>query len=511
MTTSALPLYNWLDQRSAGVLLHISSLPSRTGIGNFGSGAYRFVDFLRSASIKVWQICPLGPTGFGDSPYQCFSAFAGNPYFIDLEPLVHEGLIHEDELTALRSLPENCTDYGELYQALWPVLEKAHERFARSGADHLQDYGSIKAFRKDHAFWLEDFALFMALKAHHDGKCWLDWPATSRDYAKATKKKLTQALKAAVDAQIFYQYLFHAQLKKLRDYAHSNGVELMGDLPIFVALDSSDVWSNRTLFQLDEEARPTAVAGVPPDLFSEDGQRWGNPLYDWPAHQANGFAWWIERVKSNMAFYDIVRIDHFRGFESCWSVPAHEETARNGEWIPSPGLELFTAIQAVYPEAKFVAEDLGVITEEVEELCAATGLPRMAVLQFAFGDAVTNPFLPHNVERNYVIYSGTHDNETTVGWYETVDEHCKDHVRRYLGVSGDSIAWDFTRAAIRSNANLAIFPMQDLLSLGNDARFNSPGDAMGNWQWRFLPAQLDQLQTESAAYLKDQLELFGRA
>lgn len=511
MTTSALPLYNWLDQRSAGVLLHISSLPSRTGIGNFGSGAYRFVDFLRSASIKVWQICPLGPTGFGDSPYQCFSAFAGNPYFIDLEPLIHEGLIHEDEMTALRSLPENCTHYGELYQALWPVLEKAHERFARSGADHLQDYGCIKAFRKDQAFWLEDFALFMALKAHHGGKCWLDWPATSRDYAKATKKKRTQALKAAVDAQIFYQYLFHAQLKKLRDYAHSNGVELMGDLPIFVALDSSDVWSNRTLFQLDEEARPTAVAGVPPDLFSEDGQRWGNPLYDWPAHQANGFAWWIERVKSNMAFYDIVRIDHFRGFESCWSVPAHEETARNGEWIPSPGLELFTAIQAVYPEAKFVAEDLGVITEEVEELCAATGLPRMAVLQFAFGDAVTNPFLPHNVERNYVIYSGTHDNETTVGWYETVDEHCKDHVRRYLGVSGDSIAWDFTRAAIRSNANLAIFPMQDLLSLGNDARFNSPGDAMGNWQWRFLPAQLDQLQTESAAYLKDQLELFGRA
>lgn len=511
MTTKTAPLYNWLDHRSAGILLHISSLPSRTGIGNFGSGAYRFVDFLKAASIKVWQICPLGPTGYGDSPYQCFSAFAGNPYFIDLEPLVHEGLIHEDEMAALRALPEEHADYGELYHALWPVLSAAFDRFTRSGADHLQDYGSIKAFRKEQAFWLEDFALFMALKAQHDGKCWLEWPASSRDYIKAKKKKLSKALKVAVDAQVFYQYLFHAQLQKLRNYARSNSVEIMGDLPIFVALDSSDVWSNRELFQLNEDGSPQAVAGVPPDLFSEDGQRWGNPVYDWEKHQADGFGWWIERVKSNLAFYDIVRIDHFRGFESYWSVPAEEETARNGEWMPSPGLELFTAIQAVFPDAKFVAEDLGVITEEVEELCAATGLPRMAVLQFGFGDAVTNPFLPHNVERNYVIYSGTHDNETTVGWYQNANTHTKDHLRRYLGVSGDEIAWDFTRAAIRSNAALAIFPMQDLLSLGNEARFNSPGDAMGNWQWRYSPNQLEQLQSDSAAYLGDQLKLFGRA
>lgn len=505
------PLYRWLNHRSAGALLHISSLPSDTGIGNFGTGAYRFVDFLKCSALKVWQLCPLGPTGFGDSPYQCFSAFAGNPYFIDLEPLLHEGLIQPAEIASLRNLPNERTDYGVLYQSFWPILEKAYERFARSGADHLQDYGSIKKFRQHECFWLDDFALFMALKAQHGGKCWLDWPPTSRDYVKAKKRPRTKALKAAIDAQVFYQYLFHAQLRKLRDYAHNNGVELMGDLPIFVALDSADVWANRDLFQLASDGSPLAVAGVPPDLFSEDGQRWGNPLYDWDNHKADGFAWWLERAKSNIAFFDIIRIDHFRGFESYWSIPANESTARNGEWITSPGLELFKTLHAAYPAAKFVAEDLGVITEEVEALCTATGLPRMAVLQFAFGDAVTNPFLPHNVERNYVIYSGTHDNETTAGWYASSNESCKDHVRRYLGVSGDCIAWDFTRAAIRSNANLAIIPMQDLLNLGNEARFNSPGAAMGNWQWRYTPEQLERLQHESSDYLRDQLKLFGRA
>lgn len=510
MSSQQKPLYDWLTKRAAGALLHISSLPSATGIGNFGSGAYRFVDFLKSAGLSVWQLCPLGPTGFGDSPYQCFSAFAGNPYFIDLEPLIHEGLIHEHEMAPLRTLPLNSSNYGELYQAIWPVFEVAYERFAASGADHIQDYGCIKHFRTEQAHWLDDYALFMALKSNFGGKCWLDWPAGSRDYAKAKKAKLTAKLTKAFEAQVFYQYLFFAQLAKLRTYAAANGVEIVGDVPIFVALDSADVWANRALFQLEKSGKPKAVAGVPPDAFSDDGQLWGNPLYDWKRHQADEFQWWIERIQSNLAFFDIVRLDHFRGFESYWSVPAGDETARNGEWLPCPGLELFEAIQKACPDAKFIAEDLGVITEEVEELCAATGLPRMAVLQFAFGDGPQNPFLPHNIGSNYVVYSGTHDNETTVGWYESVDSTVQDHARRYFSVSGENMAWDFIRAALRSHAKLAIVPLQDFMSLGNEARFNSPGEAMGNWQWRYTPEQLDQLQHDSSAYIKEQLGLYGR-
>ncbi|ADE53717.1 4-alpha-glucanotransferase [Coraliomargarita akajimensis] len=505
------PLYNWLQDRSAGVLLHISSLPSSTGIGNFGTGAYRFVDFMQSSGFRVWQICPLGPTGFGDSPYQCFSAFAGNPYFIDLEPLIHEGLLHEDEIGALRALPHTETYYGELYEAFWPLMRLAHERFARSGADHVQDYGSLPSFRKEQAFWIEDFAHFMAFKEHFEGRCWLDWPASFRDHSKAMAKALPADLQAAVDAQVFYQYLFFAQLSKLRHYAQSKGVELMGDVPIFVALDSADVWSHRNLFQLKADGQPSAVAGVPPDLFSEDGQRWGNPLYAWEVHQADKFSWWLERIRSNLSFFDLVRLDHFRGFESYWSVPEQEVTARHGEWIQSPGLELFTAVKKTFPDAKFIAEDLGVVTEEVEQLCDQTGLPRMAILQFAFGDGSGNPFLPHNVGENYVVYSGTHDNETTVGWYANADSNTQDHVRRYLSVSSDEIAWDFTRAAIRSNAKLAVIPLQDLMSLGNEARFNEPGNPVGNWQWRYGQAELDRLQAESSGYLRDQLELFGRA
>lgn len=511
MNTNTYPLYNWLQSRSAGVLLHLSSLPSNTGIGNLGAGAYQFVDYLQRSGFRVWQLCPLGPTSYGDSPYQCFSAFAGNPYFIDIEPLIHEGLLHESEVQALRTLPHAETAYGDLYQAFWPIMRTAAKRFARSGADHIQDYGCIRRFRADQAHWIEDYARFMAYKDHFEGRCWLEWPAAYRNYTKAMKRPLNEALTDAVDAQVFYQYVFFAQLKKIRSYAQSKGVEMMGDVPIFVALDSADVWANRELFQLKADGNPTAVAGVPPDLFSEDGQRWGNPLYAWDAHQKDHFAWWIERVRSNLAFFDLVRLDHFRGFESYWSVPAEEQTARNGKWIKSPGLELFKAIQSAFPDAKFIAEDLGVVTEEVEELCAQTGLPRMAVLQFGFGDEASNPFLPHNIGANYVVYSGTHDNETTLGWYHNVNEATRDHVRRYLNISGDEIAWDFIRAALRSHANLAVVPLQDMMSLGNEARFNSPGDAVGNWQWRYQQHQLDQVESDSSGYLRQQLELFGRA
>lgn len=504
------PLYDWLNERMAGALLHVSSLPSTTGIGNFGAGAYQFVDFLAASGMKVWQICPLGPTGYGDSPYQCFSAFAGNPYFIDLAPLVQAGLLTEADLEPLRQLPQDHVDYGWLYSEFWPILNTAYQSFAKEDADELLDYGSMAAFREKESFWLEDYALYKALKAENKGACWLDWPENARDYTKARKRRKTKALKAAMDLQVFYQYVFYAQLQKLRAYAGESGVQILGDLPIFVALDSADVWSNPDLFQLDEDLQPTAVAGVPPDYFSEDGQLWGNPLYDWEKHVASDFAWWVERIKSTLSFYDIIRIDHFRGFESYWSVPAGESTARNGKWIKSPGLELFHAIKDACPDARIVAEDLGVITPKVNALRKKTGLPGMAVLQFAFGGDDDNAYLPHNVKPNTVIYTGTHDNNTSIGWYASETEKVRDHVRRYLGVSGDDIAFDLIRAAIRSAANLAVVPVQDLMQLDESARLNTPGSAVGNWQWRYLPEQFDRLWAEQVEYLRELLSHYGR-
>jgi len=504
------PLYHWLRNRGTGVLLHVSSLPSDTGIGNVGAGAYRFVDFLEAAGMSLWQICPLGPTGYGDSPYQCFSAFAGNPYFIDFAPLEAEGLVTADELGALRALPHERVDYGGVYERLWPLLRNAYDRFAASGATAFLDYGEIADFRKQQAYWLEDYALFMALKEHFDGRCWIEWPREFRNVAAAREQDLPESVRQTAEAQIFYQYLFYAQLAALRRYAGSKGVEIMGDAPIFVALDSADVWSHPELFQLKKDFSPKAVAGVPPDYFSETGQLWGNPLYDWKKCKETGFAWWLERIRSTLEFYDIVRLDHFRGFESYWSVPAGEKTAENGKWIKAPGLELFREIREHFPEAKLVAEDLGEITSAVRELHAATGLPGMAVLHFAFGGDADNGFLPHNYAKNCIAYSGTHDNDTSVGWYQSADETTRDHLRRYLGVSGEEVSWDLFRAAVKSSANLAVAPLQDLMSLGPEARLNRPGAPEGNWQWRYHPEQLDRLEGESAAYLRDLLGLFGR-
>ena len=507
---SSSSLYNWLNERMAGVLLHVSSLPSTTGIGNLGSDAYRFVDFLNSCGMRIWQICPLGPTGYGDSPYQCFSAFAGNPYFIDLQPLLEGGLLAEADLVPLLELPADHVDYGSLYSRFWPVLETAFKNFAGTGADELLDYGSIAAFREEQSYWLEDYALYTALKIEHKGVCWLDWPDKSRDYAQAKKRRKSRALLAEMDAQVFYQYVFYAQLKKLRAYAGENGVDILGDLPIFVALDSADVWSHPELFQLDDELQPTHVAGVPPDYFSEDGQLWGNPLYDWAQHKATEFAWWVERIRSNLSFYDIVRIDHFRGFESYWSIPSGESTARNGQWVKSPGLELFRAIKQACPDARIVAEDLGVITPAVEALREQTGLPGMAVLQFAFGGDEDNAYLPHNVTPNTAIYTGTHDNDTTIGWYATESESVRDHVRRHLSVSGDDIAYDLIRCAMETPANMAVAPLQDLMRLDGGARLNKPGSSTGNWQWRYKREQLDAVQKEQALKLRVLLANNGR-
>jgi 4-alpha-glucanotransferase len=466
---------------------------------------------MEHCGMHVWQICPLGPTGYGDSPYQCFSAFAGNPYFIDLEPLLYEDLLTEAEVQPLRELPRDHVDYGSLYAAFWPVLRLAYDRFKASGAQSFQGYGSLKDFRSAQSAWIEDFALFLSLKAHFSGNSWLEWPEELRDIDSARKQKLPRAVQDSVEAQVFSQYLFYAQLAKLRAYAGTKGVEILGDVPIFVALDSADVWANRQLFRLNASGRPTAVAGVPPDYFSADGQLWGNPLYNWTAHKKSQFAWWLERIKSNLEFYDIVRLDHFRGFESYWSVPATEKTAIKGKWIKGPGLELFKAIHAAFPQAKLVAEDLGVITPAVTKLHEATGLPGMAVLHFAFGGDADNAYLPHNYKGNTVTYSGTHDNDTTHGWYEKLDDKTKDHVRRYLHVSGDTISWDLIRAAIESSAELAIVPIQDLMSLGSEARLNTPGAPTGNWQWRYQPHQLDALWQNSAPYLRELLALSDRS
>jgi len=488
----------------------VSSLPSATGIGNFGEPAYRFVDFLHQCGLRTWQICPLGPTGYGDSPYQCFSAFAGNPYFIDLAPLVQAGLLTEADCAPLRELPTDHVDYGWLYSAFWPILELASKNFRSTGLDAIQDYGSLANFREEQSFWLEDYALFMGLKSQNKGACWLDWPEAHRNYSKAAKQKITPPLQAAIDAQIFYQYIFYGQLRNLRQYATAQSIEILGDVPIFVALDSADVWSHPELFQLDQQLKPTAVAGVPPDYFSADGQLWGNPLYAWQVHQQTGFNWWIRRMLSNLAFYDIVRIDHFRGFESFWSVPAGEKTARNGTWIKSPGLELFQAIKSACPEAKIVAEDLGIITPEVEALRKKTGLPGMAVLQFAFGGDDTNAYLPHNITKNTVVYTGTHDNDTTIGWYQAQNEALRDHVRRYLGVSGKDIAYDLVRGAIKTTANLAVVPLQDLMRLDSGARLNTPGSPNGNWQWRFQDGQLQELTRKSGHEIRELLAHYGR-
>lgn len=509
-TTQPTPLFNWLNERSAGVLLHVSSLPSDTGIGNLGASAYRWIDFLQASGLSIWQICPLGPTGYGDSPYQCFSAFAGNPYFIDFEPLLSAGLISPEEYGKLAGLPCDRVDYGALYVTLWPLLRTAYARFRKSKSKQVAGYGDFASFQKKQAYWLADYCLFLALKDHFGGQSWLEWPPDFRSAQAAREQEMPEGVTAAAEAHAFYQYIFYAQLARLRAYAGRRGIEIMGDAPIFVALDSADVWSHPELFQLKKNGQPKAVAGVPPDYFSADGQLWGNPLYEWSEHEKTGFSWWIQRIQSNLDFYDIIRLDHFRGFESYWSVPAGQPNAIKGKWMPCPGLQLFQAIQKACPEAKLVAEDLGVITDAVNTLRAATGLPGMAVLQFAFGGEADNAYLPHNYERNTVAYSGTHDNDTTLGWYSGLDGAVQDHIRRYLGVTGHEVGWDLIRAAVQSSAHLAVFPLQDLMSLGNEARLNLPGSSMGNWQWRYQPEQLDRLEKDSAPYLRELLALFGR-
>ncbi|HWA08677.1 MAG TPA: 4-alpha-glucanotransferase [Opitutaceae bacterium] len=505
----ARPLFDWLSTRAAGVLLHPTSLPGDQGVGTFDAQAGRFLDFLQAAGCKYWQLCPLGPTGYGDSPYQCFSAFAGNPYLIDLRDFVAHGLLEEAALAPLARLGTDRVDYGALYELKWPLLFQAHERYRRAGEPAL--YGDFAAFKQQHAGWLDAYAFFRALKDHHQGRPWWEWPAAVRHYADAVKSPLRQRLAAAIEAHQFTQYAFFGQWSRVKADAAKRGIGIIGDLPIFVAADSADVWANPSLFELDPRTSlPIAVAGVPPDYFSADGQLWGNPLYIWPRHAADNYAWWRERLRASFALYDIVRIDHFRGFEAYWRIPLPAKNARTGEWTPGPGLHFFESVRAAFPDARIIAEDLGVLTPEVIKLRDDTGLPGMAILQFAFGSDAKNLYLPHNLVANGVIYPGTHDNDTSRGWYATATEKERDMVRRYLRVSGQEAGWDFIRASYAAVSRLAVIPLQDILSLGSEARFNTPGQPAGNWQWRYRSSQLDALFNGTAAYLRELAALTGR-
>jgi 4-alpha-glucanotransferase len=502
-------LFNWLSSRSAGVLLHPTSLPGSQGVGTLDGAAVRFLDFLQAAGMSWWQVCPLGPTGFGDSPYQCFSAFAGNPYLIDLEDLVERKLLTADELAPLGRLGAAAVDFGALYELKVPLLRVAYGRFKRLGFPALGAEG-FADFKAAQAPWLEPYACFRALKDSFGGRPWWDWPAASRSHQGVTAAQKAK-LAAEIEAHQFYQYAFFAQWGRLRAEAKKRGIGIIGDIPIFVAADSADAWADPGLFELGPDGRPVAVAGVPPDYFSADGQLWGNPLYRWEAHAADGYAWWKDRLRATFALCDIVRIDHFRGFDSYWRIPLPAVNAKTGEWRPGPGLDFFKAVKGAFPDAKIIAEDLGLLTPAVEELLRQTGLPGMAVLQFAFGGDAKNPYLPHNLRRNSVIYPGTHDNDTTLGWYATAGEKTEDHVRRYLRVSGQEVGWDFIRAAYSAVSRIAVIPIQDLLSLGSAARLNAPGTSQGNWRWRLAPGDIERLAAGgTAAYLASLADLSGR-
>ncbi len=499
-----------MDHRAAGALLHPTSFPNDQGIGVLDQSVDAWLAFLSSAGIRYWQICPLGPTGFGDSPYQCFSAFAGNPYLIDLRALVSAGLLADADLEPLHALPRDRVDFGRLYATKWPALFHAFESFKACGRS-IQPYGSFAAFRADNADWLDAYSLFMALKDHFNGQPWQDWPEEIRFYARAKTSRFAAAVADRAESYAFAQYLFFGQWNRVRTKASTLKIELIGDTPIFAALDSADAWSHPELFQLDQKTgRPLFVAGVPPDYFSADGQLWGNPLYDWRAHAADGYAWWIARLRANFALCDIIRIDHFRAFDTYWSIAAEATTARSGSWKKGPGLAFFDAVGAALPHGRLIAEDLGELTPDVLALREATGLPGMAILQFAFGGDAENTYLPHQLRANSILYPGTHDNDTTFGWYQSVNEKTRDHVRRYFRVSGSEAGWDFIRAAYASVSRLAVIPLQDFLSLGGEARFNVPGQPAGNWQWRYAPDQLERLNRDSAPYLRELAALYGR-
>ena len=507
--------------RASGILFHPTSLPGPHGIGDLGESAYHFIDFLASARQKLWQGLPLGPTGYGDSPYASFSTFAGNPLLINLNRLVEAGDLTPEDLADVPAFPVDKVDYGWVIYWKVPLLEKAAEAFLKRKKDPRQ--AEFEAFCAEQAHWLDDFALFMAVKEEYDerakknnvfGAMWSNyWKKDIALRQPEAMEKWRKRRKTAIAIQKVLQFYFFQQWGQLRRYANEHGIKIIGDIPIFVAPDSVDVWANAELFYLDEQGHPTVVAGVPPDYFSATGQLWGNPLYRWDVMQKNGFRWWIDRIRATLNLVDIIRIDHFRGFEAYWEIPASEETAVNGQWVKAPGVELFEAVKETLGTLPILAEDLGIITPEVNALRDRFNFPGMNILQFAFdaqesgGLNANNSYLPHNHRRNSLVYTGTHDNDTTRGWYETRSEGEHIAVQRYLGRSDDDIVWSFIRLALASVAQYAIFPMQDILDLGTEARMNTPSVLGGNWAWRI---QTEALNHSVYERLADLTCLYGR-
>ncbi len=494
--------------RASGILLPVFSLPGKYGIGCFSEEAYRFVDFLADTKQSYWQILPLGPTGYGDSPYQSFSTYAGNPYFISLESLIRDGLLTEEECREVDfGDDDRQVDYGKLYYGRFELLRKA---YGRSGHRNTEEFNS---FCKENAFWLEDYALFMAIKDAHGGADLETWEEDIRDYMPAARLRWREKLSDEVGFYMYLQYEFLREWKALRAYAAEKGIRIIGDIPVYVSHDSSDFWANRDLFMLDERRRVRLIAGVPPDGFSANGQVWGNPLYDWKRHAADGFQWWLKRIGKCRELYDVIRIDHFRGFDEFFAIPANEDTARNGHWEKGPGIALFDAIRAMYGDTPIIAEDLGYVTDTVRALVRNTGFPNMKVLEFAFDSRDSTgaaEYLPYRYGTNCVVYTGTHDNETVRGWITSILPEELQQVKDYLDVrtdDPDEIVDKLVKTAHASVADLSVIPLQDYLRLDNSARINHPSTQGSNWKWRMSPEDLSE---ELADRIRRQMALYGR-
>jgi 4-alpha-glucanotransferase len=492
--------------RRSGVICHPTSFPGPHGIGDMGEAAFRFVDWLARGSQADWQILPLGPVGPGNSPYASSSAFAGNVLLVSVPWLVGDGLLDPSRLAQVPDFSSARVDYDAVRAFKLPLFEEAFAHFRRGAAPMLHE--TFEAYRRDQAAWLDDYALFMALKKAHGDMVWSNWPQEIALRQPTALADWRDRLAEETRYHQFVQFLFDRQWGELRQYANDHGIVVIGDLPIFVAYDSADVWAHRDLFRLDQLGRPTEVAGVPPDAFSSSGQFWGNPVYNWTTNAESDYTWWIERVRSTLRRVDLLRIDHFRGFAASWVVPAGAATAAEGHWESGPGSAIFAAMERALGNLPFIVEDLGLITPDVTALRGELGLPGMSVLQFAFDSGPGSAYLPHNYDPNTVAYTGTHDNQTTIGWFRTLPDSIRANVQRYLGRDGSDIAWDFIRTALASVANRAIAPLQDVMRLEDDARMNTPGRPTGNWVWRYAPHQLHEGLADG---LREMTETYGRA